>query len=594
MRAESSEETATRVMTRRPGFDDPAEDWVEDRRDGRAASASCIGALDGGRTRPARARRVQRAALYSAWTAAIATVLVLVGPPGNDAAAHVYQRMFFLQHGLSLWNNFWYAGHYSFITYSVLYYPLSAVLGISLLAVLSVAASTWAFTQIVLGRWGRHGVWPARVFATVWAATVLTGAFPFALGMAIGLFALDALLAGRSRRFALLVGLTLATSPLAFLFVAVVVVASGTAVLPAWPRLPPARQRLWVATAIIMGAAGLVELLLWRLFPDGGRYSFPFAELAYAGLFCGVGAALSWSVPRARELRALFIVFAVACLGAFLLPSAVGSNLVRIQWAALPIALLVLSLRGWRPLAPCLVVLGLAGYWNIAPAVGLLTQGEGVTSDNTAYWQPAIGYLHDHLDPSYRVEAVDTVGHWAAAYLPQAGIPLARGWYRQDDYPQNEVLYGKLAPATYLQWLHQMGVEYVVLATDPPDYSGRSEAELIRSGRSGLTPVMTSEDETVYSVPSPAPLVVGPGPAAVVSLTETALTVTVATPGSYRVAVRYSPYWQASAGCLAPNPDGMTDLVVTQPATITLSLRVDPARMVGALLARPAPVCGGN
>ena len=46
--------------------------------------------------------------------------------------------------------------------------------------------------------------------------------------------------------------------------------------------------------------------------------------------------------------------------------------------------------------------------------------------------------------PSYRVEAVDTVGHWPAAYLPAAGIPIARGWFRQDDFPRNDLLYAKL------------------------------------------------------------------------------------------------------------------------------------------------------
>ena len=56
-------------------------------------------------------------------------------------------------------------------------------------------------------------------------------------------------------------------------------------------------------------------------------------------------------------------------------------------------------------------------------------------------WPAAIAYLHAHLEPSYRVEAVDTAAHWPAVYLADAGIPLARGWFRQDDFPQNEMLY---------------------------------------------------------------------------------------------------------------------------------------------------------
>jgi hypothetical protein len=45
----------------------------------------------------------------------LAALLVWLGPPGTDLAAHVYQRTLFLEHGYVLWNNFWYAGRYSFV-----------------------------------------------------------------------------------------------------------------------------------------------------------------------------------------------------------------------------------------------------------------------------------------------------------------------------------------------------------------------------------------------------------------------------------------------------------------------------------------------
>ena len=71
--------------------------------------------------------------LSATGAALLASLLVWLGPPGTDLAAHVYQRTLFLEHGFVLWNNFWYSGRYSFVTYSVLYYPLAAVLGIKLL-----------------------------------------------------------------------------------------------------------------------------------------------------------------------------------------------------------------------------------------------------------------------------------------------------------------------------------------------------------------------------------------------------------------------------------------------------------------------------
>ena len=88
-----------------------------------------------------------------------------MGPPGNDLAAHVYQRTVFVHDGFQLWNNFWYGGRYSFVTYSVLYYPLAALFGIKLLAVATVATAALAFA-VVLGReWGPTARWSSRTFA---------------------------------------------------------------------------------------------------------------------------------------------------------------------------------------------------------------------------------------------------------------------------------------------------------------------------------------------------------------------------------------------------------------------------------------------
>src|SRR3954451_21948858 len=115
----------------------------------------------------------------------IAAVLVWAGPQGTDLAAHAYQRALYVQHGFALWNNFWYAGRYSFVTYSVLYYPLAALIGIRLLAVLSIATGALAFSAVVLRQWGASSRLASRTFAVVSAGLVVSAAFPFALGFAL-------------------------------------------------------------------------------------------------------------------------------------------------------------------------------------------------------------------------------------------------------------------------------------------------------------------------------------------------------------------------------------------------------------------------
>src|SRR5205807_4442506 len=119
-----------------------------------------------------------REALIAAGAAASLTAILLwTGPPGVDLAAHLYQRTLFLEHGFVLWNNFWYAGRYSFVTYSLLYYPLAGLIGIKVLAVASIAAAALAFAMVLGREWGPAARLSTRSFAVVWAGIVLSAAF---------------------------------------------------------------------------------------------------------------------------------------------------------------------------------------------------------------------------------------------------------------------------------------------------------------------------------------------------------------------------------------------------------------------------------
>src|ERR1700757_569568 len=153
---------------------------------------------------------VSEALLSAAAAASVAAALAWLGPPGTDFAAHAYQRTLFLEHGFTLWNNFWYAGRYSFVTYSIVYYPLAAAFGLRLPAVAPIALAASAFAVVAWREWGPVTRWSSRTFAVVWAGIVLSAAFPFALGIAFALLALLALQAHARWRFAGLALLTLA------------------------------------------------------------------------------------------------------------------------------------------------------------------------------------------------------------------------------------------------------------------------------------------------------------------------------------------------------------------------------------------------
>jgi hypothetical protein len=514
-----------------------------------------------------------QAALNAALAAALAAIVVWAGPPGPDFAAHVYQLDVFVRHGFELWTNYWYAGRYTFVGYSLTYYPLAALVGIKLLAVLSAATATAAFTLLVRETWGEQTTWATRLFAVVTAASVATAAFPYGLGLAFSLAALLALARRRIAWFAVFVALTLATSPLAFLFLLLVLFAVGTVRFGRAVTMP----------AVVVAATCLAGALLWRLFPDPGRFPFPSGELLAALTFCGIGLAVTWHVERARILRTLFGAYAVLCLVAYAVPSDIGANVARLRFAAIPVAALTLSLRRWRPWPVAVIAFGLACSWNLSPLVWSLSRASSDPSAAAAYWQPAIGFLHGSLRPGYRVEAVDTAGHWEAVYLTRAGIPIVRGWFRQDDFPQNELLYNGLGPRSYLHWLHSLGVRYVVLTTAPEDYSATKEGRLLRSGRSGLRVVFKTPTTTVYAVPSPVPIVTGPAAPDVVALTQTKIVLALHAAGRYRLAVRYSPYFAAEGACLSKTTGGMTRIDVSRPERVRLAFAVTPSRALAAL-----------
>jgi hypothetical protein len=531
-----------------------------------------------------RASPIVREALLAATAAAsLAALLAWIVPPSGDLAAHMYQRAVFLEDGFELWSNFWYGGRYSFVTYSVLYYPLAAVFGIEPLAVASIATAALAFAVVVGRQWGPLAKWSSRTFAVVWAGLMFSAAFPFALGIALGLLAVWALQGGSRWRFALLALLTLLASPLAFLLVVVVLAGIALGV-----REEPRRL---VAPALIVLAVGGLYVLAWRAFPGSARFPFPIHEFVAALAFCILGAALTWRVDRARVLRWLFVAYLPVVLAAYVIPSALGGNVARLRFAAIPIGVLLLSLRGWRPRWVVVGALTLAAAWNLTPFAFSYSRAQSSSDADPAYWQPAIDFLNENLTPSYRVEAVDTANHWPAVHLPRAGIPLARGWYRQDDFPQNELLYEELRGNAYRAWLRRLGVRYVVLSDARPDWSAIHEAALLESGRSGLRPVFRSSDLTVFAVPRPRPIVTGPGEAEVIDVGQGHVLVRLERAGRYRIAVRHAPYWRSDAGCVTSGADGMLRLDAWRSGLVRLEFRVEASRALAAVVGSRRRLC---
>ncbi|MCB9011645.1 MAG: hypothetical protein H6531_07420 [Actinobacteria bacterium] len=504
------------------------------------------------------------------FAAALAAMVYLFGPPGGDAAAHLYQTGVWREHGWQLWDNLWYGGRYSQVNYSLTYYPLSALLGTVTVIAGSAGAAAAGFAHVMRSRWPGHETFPVIAASIGLSLSVLAGTFPFLLGFALAMGALVAVLAGRTGLAGILALITTLSHPLAFVFLVVVLVAIGIT-HPEWRRRPSMR-RFAIALVTIMALQGV----LMRAFStSGATYPFDPRDAIAAAAFCLVGAWISRGLPDHRVLFAIFTCYGLIAALALMVSNPMGGNVVRLLLVmGVPLLLIPMAARGFQPRGAIIALLIGAGLWQALPAVAGWQTAQQARAASERFWLPAIGFLDRYGTPQFRVQVVATADNWEAYYLARRGVPLARGWFRQDDFPGNRPLYRNLTAASYQAWMRRTGIRYVLLPDDPLDYTGQREAELLRSGRSGLSLVASVGDWTMYELPDATPIVTPASSARVVRLTSESLVMRITRAGVYRVRVRYTPYWQLEGGgenaCVSPIAPWGTRIRVTAPGTLRL------------------------
>ena len=90
---------------------------------------------------------------------------------------------------------------------------------------------------------------------------------------------------------------------------------------------------------------------------------------------------------------------------------------------------------------------------------------------------------------------------------------------------------------------------------------------------------------------APTEIVTGTGPARVIAFHEALVLLEVGSPGTYRVAIRYAPYWRSSQGCVTRGRDGMLSLHARRAGLASLAFDVDPRRVLTALAGASPPRC---
>lgn len=479
--------------------------------------------------------------------AVLAGAYVIVSPPSLDLAAHLLRAKLFETEGFGIWSNWWYQGHH-LPGYSVLFPPVAAALTPQLAAALAATATAAVFEIWVHDRFGADAWLGAVWFAAATATNLFTGRLAFAFGLLPAMGAALALARGRPWLASALAFLTALCSPVSALFAALVGAAHAVArVLAARREGAGGLRRAWPGAALVFCALAPVGVLA-AAFPEGGSEPFTSATLVPV-LVIAAGALLV--LPRdAVALRVGVILYALGCIGAYAVPTPVGSNAARLgTLVGGPLAALIF----WRRRAGLLALVALPliyVQWQ-APVRDVRTAADD-PSESLSYYRPLLHFLARQSGPPFRVEIPFTQFHWEA-YQVAPLFPLARGWERQLDIKYNQLFYsGHFTAARYETWLHGVAVRFVAASDARLDYSAHREAKLLAHPPSYLRLVFRSRHWRVYEVRAPTPIVTGA--ATLARMDVNSLTLDAARPGTAFVRVNFTPYWALTggAGCVAP------------------------------------------
>jgi hypothetical protein len=487
-----------------------------------------------------------------------------------DVAASTYRAWLFADHGFTLWDGNWYAGHYT-LSYSVLGPPLTWLFGPVALSIVSAIAATSLFLLIARRHFGGAALAGVTWFALAAATLVFHGRVTFAAGVVFGLACVLALQRGHPRVAVAAAAVCGLTSPVAGVFLALAGVSTA---------LADRRRTGW---AIAAGA--IVPVLAVEVaFPEGGQQPYSAGDLAW--LLVSVAIVLILLPRRERALRLGAWLYAAGGIAAYILNTPLGNNVCRLApLVAGPLALCALA-SGRRPrerraVALVAALLAVLVYFQWKPVYDDIGKVRADPVVEPSYYRPLLGFLERAAGSPFRVEIPFTQAHWEAAEVARR-FPLARGWERQLDGTRDALFYGGvLNRVTYGAWLAEHGVRFVAVASGKPDFSSYKERALIETGLPYLKPVWRSRDWRVYEVTLPHAILVPRAPASMrlLSLGNAQFVIDVQRPGDAAVKVHWSPYWRAYGGCV--QSDGQwTQVTAKRPGLLRVGLDFSPERIL--------------
>ncbi len=492
----------------------------------------------------------------------LALVVVVTGMRGADYPAQYFRAAIFDADGFTIWNNAWYSGHFT-PSYSLITPPLSAWFGPVAVTVVSSIVSAFLFGRLAKLAPGSLARFAALVFAVSTVANVLVGRTAFALGLAFGLWSLDAWFRERQKQAVALAIVAGFATPVASVFLGVI--AGAIALNEALPGERRFRPQAWSSIYFVASLTPLAAFSI--LFGSSGI--FKFEPVAFA--LSVVGAiGLAWCTSN----RVVWFAAAAGLAGSiafFTIENPMGGNFQRFPMFFAGTAALLFTTRKRNRLAVGLAVA--FACWTIFPAAESSIDAYADPSREEAYFTPLVNFINWHGDTNSRVEIPFTLNHWESNYVATE-FSLARGWERQSDREVNPMFYSELSAADYHDWLLERAVRWVALPDVALDNGGKLEAELLAREHDWLTVVWEDEHWTVWEVSDATKIL--SEPAELVYLGYDNILLRSAEVGTATLRIRFMPYWTVEGpATINSTEDGLTEINFLHPGQVKLSARLE-------------------
>ncbi|HJW76235.1 MAG TPA: hypothetical protein VJ787_11315, partial [Thermoleophilia bacterium] len=501
-------------------------------------------------------------------------LLQATGVVGWDAAAHLYKIALLRDHRSIIWDNSWYGGAYSIISYGVVFYYLAQFVSYTLLVGVSTGLLPLFFYLYFRRVYGVESYVPSIVLAVVLALYLANGQDPFLFAMSFVMLGMVLVAYDRPLLAALPLAVALFANPLAIVVAAIFLSADFIA--------RPERRRLYLRLALYMAPFAAAKAVLMVLFAEASSYVYYAPQvLLFAGFgLSGFAMARMSRDPERRAKEVLFLTFTAVAVATVLVPgNPLGGNVGRIFFL-FGVPLLLSVRRVYLPkflVVP--IIVGFAVGQVAAPARHYVHVAD-LPSTKAPFFAPALQFAGTHYDPNFRFHVVALDTHWEAYYFSINDYLITRGWYRQQDAVHNDIFATKTFTAgQYVAWLRAMGAKYVFLPKAPLDISGAREARLLAT-TPAFTAVYDGPQWTVYRLAGPQPIAVPARPGdsiKVVYVDHGSVFFDVGRPGTYLVKISYSPYWQVTngLGTLSESQDGFVLLHAQERGFYGMRVQVD-------------------